>query len=131
MNARSDTLGQKMAKWKAEKGDKTRAEKSVRVARIGQGWIIGSLDTIGEASDRGVHEAISHCRLHHLPLSAIREVERTNPTLAMNLYKTLSFLSNKRHEATIQQLGQFVRILNTPPPRLRGGRSGLAKLQNA
>jgi len=137
LDARSDTLGRKMATWKKNltRSEQQRAEEhSFRLQRIGQGWIIGSIDSDmsgagGAARDRSVHVAITRARLHHLPLSAIREAERTHPALAMNLYKTVSYLSNKRQEMTIHQLGQFIRIMNAPVPRLRGGRSALAKLQ--
>jgi hypothetical protein len=76
-----------------------------------------------------VYNIVSNVRLHHLPQSAIRQVETTNPTLSMHLYKLLSHLSAKRQEMTIRQLGQFVRILNAPTPRLRGGKSEMAKVQ--
>jgi hypothetical protein len=73
---------------------------------------------------------VSDARLHHLPYSAIKQAETTNPTLTMHLYRLLSHLSAKRQEMTIRQLGQFVRILNAPTPRLRGGgKSEMAKLQ--
>jgi hypothetical protein len=73
---------------------------------------------------------VSDVRLHHLPYSAIQQAETTNPTLTMHLYKLLSHLSAKRQEMTIRQLGQFVRILNAPTPRLKGGgKSEMAKLQ--
>lgn len=127
MNARGATIGRQVAWWK----DKVRKEpeQTFRLARIGQGWIIGGIEAANGMRNPGVHVAISQCRLYHLPRSAILKVEEENPRLAMNLYKLLSHLSTKRQEVTIQQLGQFIKILNTPPPRLRGGRSDLARLQ--
>jgi hypothetical protein len=73
---------------------------------------------------------VSDVRLHHLPSSAIQQAETTNPALTMHLYKLLSHLSAKRQKMTIRQLGQFLRILNAPTPRLRGGgKSEIAELQ--
>lgn len=131
MNARGGTIGRQVAIWKEEYGRYEQNEQTFRLARIGQGWIIGGIETASGFKSPGLYVAISKTRLHHLPQSAIREVERTNPKLAMNLYKTLSHLSTKRQEVTIRQLGQFIRIINTPPPRLRGGRSDLARLHYA
>eukprot|EP00429_Kryptoperidinium_foliaceum_P091222 CAMPEP_0176184358 /NCGR_PEP_ID=MMETSP0121_2-20121125/774_1 /TAXON_ID=160619 /ORGANISM="Kryptoperidinium foliaceum, Strain CCMP 1326" /LENGTH=83 /DNA_ID=CAMNT_0017522731 /DNA_START=96 /DNA_END=343 /DNA_ORIENTATION=+ len=75
---------------------------------------------------------MSACRLHHLPKAAIEQLqEASNPRLAMNLYRVLSHLATKRQEMTIEHLGQHLRILNSPVPRLRGrGRAGLALLHH-
>lgn len=48
-------------------------------------------------------------------------MEQTNPTLSMHLYKLMSFLATKRQETTLQQLDQFMKILNAIVPRLKGG----------
>lgn len=107
-------------------------QSTFRLARVGQGSVFGSLDggLGGRQRPGGVHVAMTTCRLHHLPLEAVRAAERSNATLAMNLYKTVSCLATKREEATIQQLGQFVRIMTSPTPRLRGGKDDLVRLQN-
>ena len=131
LNARSGTIGRQMAIWKAEREGQEHNEQTFRLARIGQGWIIGGIEVANGMKKPGIHVAISECRLHQLPFSAITEAEQSNPMLAMHLYKFLSHLSTKRQEMTIEQLGQHLRILNNPVPRLRsGGRSALARIQN-
>lgn len=129
MDPRAGTLGRQFSMWKEQATRKDTAEQGFRLARIGQGWVIGGIEASNGMRNPGVHVAISNCRLHHLPGKAIKEVEKTNPTLAMNLYKLLAHLSTKRQEVTIQQLGQFIRILHTPAPRLRGGKRDLTRLQ--
>ena len=105
--------------------------QSFRLARIGHGWIIGSIELATHGMKRpGVHVAVSPCRLHHLPVAAVAQIEKEHPVVALNLYKLLAHLSAKRQEMTIDQLGQFVHIMNSPTPRLRGGKTGLAKLQS-
>lgn len=44
----------------------------------------------------------------------MKDIEKTNPTLMMNLYKLMSSVSLKRQEMTIGQLAQFVSIMNSP-----------------
>jgi CRP-like cAMP-binding protein len=129
MKARSLTVGREMSIWKETRAGHHHTEQSFRLARIGQGWIIGGIETANGMKRPGVHIAMSPCRLHHLPSSAIKQAETVNPKLAMSLYKMLSHLATKRQEMTIEQLGQHLRILNSPVPRLRGqGKSALAKL---
>ena len=77
-------------------------EPSFRVARIGQGWVIGGIDAtladglhLNTSHGGGVYTAIADCRLHHLPSNAIRELEQANPSLSVQLYKLISFLAAK------------------------------------
>ncbi len=138
LNARSPTIGREMAFWKEQHHHQqqqqssynSNEQQSFRLARIGQGWIIGSIEASNGMKKPGVHVAISACRLHHLPESAIKHLQQAdNPRLAMNLYRLLSHLATKRQEMTIEHLGQHLRILHSPVPRLRGrGRAGLAVL---
>lgn len=136
LNARSGTLGRQAALWKAsQKGDMhlrpERAEQTFRLARIGQGWILGSIEMATHGMKRpGTHLASSPCRLHFLSADAVHEAETKDPTAVMHLYKLLAFLATKRQEITIEQLGQFVHILKAPTPRLIGGKPGLARLLN-
>jgi MFS superfamily sulfate permease-like transporter/CRP-like cAMP-binding protein len=125
LNARAASLGREAAKWKHARTRQN--EQHVRLVRIGQGWVIGSMETASGGIQRtGTYVAISPCRLHHIPHSAVQEIEAMDPTLAMHLYKLLSLLSSKRQETTISQLAQFVKIMTTPIPRLRGGKKELA-----
>jgi hypothetical protein len=159
LNARTSRMGRDISLWKERNEIKNQKEQTFRLARFGAGWIIGSIEASASLRKPGEHIAskslmllvrycvylfwilnhsltpclcllVSDVRLHHLPYSSIQQAETTNPTLTMHLYKLLSHLSAKRQEMTIRQLGQFVRILNAPTPRLRGGgKSEMAKLQ--
>jgi CRP-like cAMP-binding protein/anti-anti-sigma regulatory factor len=134
MNARSRTVGLEAALWKQThtSSDEYGAAQSFRLARIGQGWVIGGIEAANGMKRPGIHVAITSCRLHHLPESAVLLAEEENPKLAMSLYKMISHLATKRQEMTIGHLGQHLRILNNPIPRLRGrGKAALAKIQNA
>lgn len=46
----------------------------------------------------------------------MKQIEKSNPKLMMNLYKLMSSVSLKRQEMTIAQLAQFVSIMNSPSP---------------
>ena len=130
LDARSTTLGLQDAMWKKSHIGE-HAEQTFRLARIGQGWIIGAISMATHGMTRpGTHIAASQCRLHFLSAESVHRAEKENPTAVMHLYKLLAFLATKRQEVTIEQLGQFVHILNSPTPRLRGGRPGLARLLN-
>lgn len=135
LNARSSTIAREAAMWKASHKDiqqhPERTEQAFRLARIGPGWILGSIELATHGMKRpGTHVAVSPCRLHFLPADAIHQAETEQPVEAMHLYKLLAYLATKRQETTINQLGQFVHILNSPAPRLRGGKPGLARLLN-
>lgn len=101
-----------------------------RLARIGQGWVIGNLDASSNESYQGLFVSVTRSRLHFLPVASVKELEVIKPCLAMHLYKLMSVLASKRQDATIQQLDQFIKILNAPTPRLRGGKRELVKLQH-
>lgn len=131
LNARSQSIGRETTVWKKTKQQTQHTEQCFRLARIGQGWIIGGIEATNGMQKPGIHVAISACRLHHLPRTAIEAAERNSPHLAMNLYKALSHLATKRQEMTIDHLGQHLKILNSPVPRLRGqGKRALAKIQD-
>lgn len=132
LNARSSSVGRQDSILKEHRSHH-HDEQAFRLARIGQGWVIGSIETSsGGFSKPGVHVAIAPCRLHHLRRSKIVEAEQKDPRTMMNLYKLVSRLSSKRQEKTIEQLGQFFHILTAPVPRLRGGgKEQLGKIQAA
>lgn len=99
-------------------------EQTFRVARVGQGWVIGGIDaTLADglhfSTNPGVYMAVTDCRLHHLPSKAIQDLEQSNPLVSIHLYKLMSFLTSKRQGTTIQHLDQFMKILNGDVPRNR------------
>lgn len=91
-----------------------RVTSFVRLARVGPGWVAGTLESVGatECSDR--HVAVSRCKLHHLPHRKIEEIQEKDPVLVLRLYKLLSHLSAKRQELTIGQLMTLHSIMTSP-----------------
>jgi CRP-like cAMP-binding protein len=88
--------------------------KTFRLARIGPGWIAGTLEAVSGAQRPGEHVAVTHCRLHHLSFSKIQEVEKSNPALVLSLYKLLAYMMARRQEATIGQLATLHSIMSSP-----------------
>jgi MFS superfamily sulfate permease-like transporter len=91
-----------------------RVTSFVRLARVGPGWVAGTLESVGatECSDR--HVAVSRCKLHHLPHRKIEEIQEKDPALVLRLYKLLSHLTAKRQELTIGQLMTLHSIMTSP-----------------
>lgn len=100
-HARLGTLGRNTAAAKVT----TRVMDSqyFRLARFGPGWVVGDIECLGLLRNRGVHIAVSTCRLHHLSPAKIARLESENPVLMLRLYKMLSFLMAHRQETTISQ----------------------------
>jgi CRP-like cAMP-binding protein len=88
--------------------------RTFRLARIGPGWVAGTTEYISGMRQLGDHIAVTHCRLHHLPYSRLQEIEKSNPSLVLSLYKLLSYLMAKRQGATIGQLATLHSIMTSP-----------------
>lgn len=97
--------------------------QTFRLARIGVGWVAGTLEAVSGMEVQGEQVAVDYCRLHHLPFSKMQMVEKENPTLALTLYKLLSYLMARRQEATIGQLATLHSIMTSPPRWHSVGRS--------
>jgi len=74
-------------------------------------------------SSPGQTVAISHCRLHHLPIENIERLETEQPKLIMRLYKMISHLMAQHQEVTIQQLATMHSIMSSPAHLKPMGRS--------
>jgi len=88
--------------------------RTFRLARIGPGWIAGTLEAVSGRQRPGFHVAVTPCRLHHLPFSKIVEAEKENPTMVLSLYKLLAYMMARRQEATIGQLATLHSIMTAP-----------------
>jgi CRP-like cAMP-binding protein len=108
LQARS--LGRMSSLMAAQKGH----AQSFRLARIGPGWVTGTLEAISGERRVGDVVAVTHCRLHHLPYTKIAQVEKENPALILHLYKLLSYLMARRQEGTIGQLATLHSIMSSP-----------------
>jgi CRP-like cAMP-binding protein len=76
--------------------------------------VVGAIEISSGLRHPGVHVAVSHCRLHHLPFEKIDEIEKENPLLVLRLYKMLSHLMSHRQETTIDQLATMKSIMSSP-----------------
>lgn len=116
-NARSETLGRQTALQKQNgKGPLETNEQSFRLARVGPGWVVGTIEECSGLRQVGAHVAVTPCRLHHLHKESMKHIEKSNPSLALEIYKLMSWVANRRQEMTIAQLAQFVNIMNAPSP---------------
>jgi hypothetical protein len=87
--------------------------QTFRLARIGVGWVAGTMEFF-HMKRPGNQVAVDYCKLHHLPFSKIHEVEDQDPSLALSLYKLLSYLMARRQETTIGQLATLHSIMSSP-----------------
>jgi hypothetical protein len=97
-----------------------------RVARVGPGWITGLHEALGAGggeSSRRNFQAMTRCKLHHLPYRIISELEAEKPFVLLTLYKLLAFLLAKRQESTITQLGTLHSIMTSQAQKRPIGRA--------
>lgn len=85
-----------------------------RLARIGPGWVIGTVENASGSRPPGVVTAVTRCRLHHLPFTKLQEIEESNPILVLRLYKMLSYLMARKEEITTEQLSTLHTIMSSP-----------------
>lgn len=152
VNARGSEMAEQIAKAKAN--SQAWHQPKFRVARIGPGWVIGAGEILSQTILEGVriagkyflicyqtccaliqcfwsHESlskVSKCELHHISFDTIKEIEKTDPVLILNLYKLLSCLMAKRQSVTINQLATLHSIMSSPAQKLPTGRSSVSLL---
>lgn len=155
LRARSGTIGRQLAQMKASMPDST--ARTFRVARIGPGWVIGSLEALtGQANPgsivagRILHllrliEArssfdltsiffslpVTSSRLHHIPFKSLEDIEDKHPLLILKLYKLMSLLLSKRQEVTINHLATLHSIMGSPAQKRAIGRTQLQSLRGS
>jgi MFS superfamily sulfate permease-like transporter/CRP-like cAMP-binding protein len=111
MHARSKTMARRVETIKSAGHVNT---THFRLARIGPGWVLGSIEGASGNQNTGRHVAVSHCRLHHLPFSKIEAIEKDEALLVLRLYKLLAHLMARRQEITIEQLATLHSIMSSP-----------------
>lgn len=84
-----------------------------RLARIGPGWVIGTLENASGTQSPGIFTAMTRCRLYHLPFTTLEKMEDTNPLLVLKLYKMLSHLMAKKEEITTEHLSTLHTIMSS------------------
>jgi hypothetical protein len=115
---------------------------------VGPGWVMGSLEAMNgirkpesivagkyfsafflrliASSSANALSTVTQSHVHYISYSSVEEIERTNPTLVLQLYKLLSYLMTKRQQVTISQLGTFHSIMSAPALKKPIGRSRLS-----
>jgi len=101
-----------------------------RLARIGPGWVIGSISEFTGHEIPGTYTALTPCRVHRLTFETIDELEVDNPVLVLHLYKLLSHLAARRQEMTIGQLSTLRSIMSATAPTKPISRSRLKAISN-
>lgn len=91
LNCRTPTIGRESFFIKSAAG---RESRTVRLARLKPGFVIGTLSSTSQIDICGDHIAITVCRLHHLGQSEINELEKRNPRLILELFKMMVSLRN-------------------------------------
>jgi hypothetical protein len=87
LNCRTPTIGRESYLLKNVAG---REKRTVRLARLKPGFVIGMLSVSFQMDDHsGDHVALTICRLHHLGQEKINELEKHNPRLILELYKMM------------------------------------------
>ena len=89
-------------------------QQQFRLARIGVGWVVGTIEAVSGIENSGIHLAVTFCRLHYLSYSRMEELEKKDPIITLRLYKLLSCVMAKRQELTTQQLGLLHVIMSSP-----------------
>lgn len=89
-------------------------QQQFRLARIGVGWVVGTIEAVSGMENSGIHLAVTFCRLHYLSYSRMEELEKKDPIITLRLYKLLSCIMAKRQELTTQQLGLLHAIMSSP-----------------
>ncbi|GKY97142.1 hypothetical protein MPSEU_000672600 [Mayamaea pseudoterrestris] len=89
-------------------------QQTLRLARIGPGWVCGTYEHASGLMPSGITVAITKCRLHHLPFDTLEQIETENPALVLKLYKMLSLLMARRQEITIEHLSTLHNIMSSP-----------------
>jgi CRP-like cAMP-binding protein len=116
LNARSRSVAKMDAILKGTSARNMRQEKSkFRLARIGPGFVVGVNEASTGLQNIGIHIAVTECRLYFLSYDKMREIEMTDASLVLNLYKLLAHLSARREEMAIEQLSTLHTIMSSDP----------------
>ena len=116
VQARSATVGRCANLIKKNPGALMAQNHVFRLARIGPGWVIGSMTGFMGKDIPGTYVALTPCRVHHLNFETIEELELDQPMLILHLYKLLSHLAARRQEMTIGQLATLRSIMSATAP---------------
>jgi CRP-like cAMP-binding protein len=158
LKARTGSIGKEMARLKAGGGNDT-TNQSFRLARVGPGWVLGSIEAVSGMQHPGsliagmtfvsllqkfsitycrstltpsfsLFRTVTPCCLHYISYKKIEEIEEDNPRLVLKLHKLLSYLMAKRQEVTIGQLSTLHSIMSSPAQKKPVGRGDSTHLSH-
>lgn len=130
LRVRTPTIGLESALLKQARMTNAKSH-TIRLARIGVGFVVGSVEVCTSSFIQGSYTAVVPCRLHFLSNESLKEIENQNPRLALEIYKMLSHLSAERQAATIDQLASLQSIMVSLAPSKPVDRITMAAIQNA
>eukprot|EP00934_Nitzschia_sp_Nitz4_P003214 Nitzschia sp. Nitz4//scaffold136_size62208//36921//40785//NITZ4_006373-RA/size62208-augustus-gene-0.1-mRNA-1//1//CDS//3329535633//3204//frame0 len=108
-HARMGTIGRRVAMLK-----NGIANNPIRIARIGPGWVIGTVENATGLRQSGTVVAASPCKLYHLTFDRLESLEKDDPILVLRLYKMLAHLMARREEISILHMSTLQTILTSP-----------------
>ncbi|KAL3931321.1 MAG: hypothetical protein SGBAC_011365 [Bacillariaceae sp.] len=130
-HARLQSLARSIGRSKHQSAG-TGSPDNFRLARIGPGWVIGTLENASGTQSPGIFTAMTRCRLHHLPFTTMEEMENTNPLLVLKLYKMLSHLMAKKEEITSEHLSTLHTIMSSHAnPKHLNSRTSMSSFSGA
>lgn len=94
---------------------KTKHTQTFRLAKIGPGWVVGSIEAFTGLKNPGIHVAVTDCRLHHLSYDILQVIEKEDPALALKLLKLLAYLLGRQQDITIEQMSSHYSVLTSQP----------------
>lgn len=130
LQARTGTIGREAAILKKSAG-MIREQRTVRLARLKPGFVIGALNDPSLLHSSGDHVAVTPCRLHHISQSEIAKLEESNPRIVLELFKMMSTLQARKQEMTISQLTTMTAIMTSLAPTKPVGRITMAAIKHA
>uniref|UniRef100_A0A7S3Q242 STAS domain-containing protein n=1 Tax=Chaetoceros debilis TaxID=122233 RepID=A0A7S3Q242_9STRA len=130
LQARTGTIGREAAILKKSAG-LMREQRTVRLARLKPGFVIGALGDPSSLHSSGDHIAVTPCRLHHISQIEIEKLEENNPRIVLELFKMMSTLQARKQEITISQLTTMTAIMTSLAPTKPVGRITMAAIKHA
>jgi len=114
--ARGQTMAARLSVMKAVRASDpvSPGRHAFRLALVGPGWILGTIEGVSGMKNPGVHVAETDCRAHLLPYRKMQELENEDPVLALHLVKLMGLIIARKQENVIAQLGILQSIMTSP-----------------
>jgi CRP-like cAMP-binding protein len=118
LQPRTATMGREAYLLKNTGNSRSTMEtRSLRLARLKPGSVIGAIGSISQLANSGEHIACSPMRLWQLKQEDIEKLEERNPRLILELFRMKAYLAAQRQEMTIHQLATLQQIMTSLAPK--------------